>query len=188
MKSPAFAVLTGLLLAGCGRPRADYMPLAVGNRWNYRVVREGGRASSRRLEITSRVSEVSYRAQEGGAPQLISKEDGFLSVLRQGQMVYLLILPPTKGIGWWTTTPQGKLWCRVAGRETVSVPAGVFAGCVVVVMEAKGGSAEIRHWFAPGVGWVRYSWGPRGGRPWEVRELVDYELHPPGSAEAPAPD
>ena len=65
------------------------------------------------------------------------------------------------------------------GCVTSTETAGTFPECAEVLMEPLGGRTEMRHWFAPGVGWVRHSSGPRGGRPWVVRYLVDYELHRP---------
>ncbi len=156
------------------------MPLAVGNRWDYRITYDDGRTAPVRLELDARESELTWSGRDGRIGCLWSKEDGIVSVQQQGSRVYLLWLPPANGAGWWTVTPDGqRVWCTVAGRETVTVPAGTFRDCVVVVMEEPGGRTEMRHWFAPGVGWVRYSWGPRGGRPWLVRELTAYELRPP---------
>jgi len=179
-------VLLALPAAGCA-PERDFMPLAVGNRWDYRVVDSDGTISARRLSITGRAAQLTWRARDGGAlglwsgdvPCAWSKEDNIVSVQQEGARIYLLWLPPAVGTGWWTQTPDGaRVWCQIVGRETVRVPAGTFPDCVVVVMEEPGGRTEMRHWFAPGVGWVRYSWGPRGGRPFLVRELVAWELRP----------
>ena len=169
------------------------MPLAAGNRWDYRVVDSDGTVSARRLEITGRAAKLTWRARDGGAlglwspdvPCAWSKEDNIVSVQQEGARIYLLWLPPAVGTGWWTETPDGaRVWCQIVGRETVRVPAGTFPDCVVVVMEEPGGRTEMRHWFAPDVGWVRYSWGPRGGRPLWVRELVGYKLVPPKDDQA----
>jgi hypothetical protein len=175
-----FAAPTLLLLAAAGcLPERDFMPLAIGNRWDYRISFDDGRVAPVRLELDGRESRLTWSGRDGRTGCLWSKEDGIVSVQQEGARVYLLWLPPAIGAGWWTVTPDGqRVWCRVAGRETVNVPAGAFRDCVEVVMEQPGGASEMRHWFAPGVGWVRYSWGPRGGRPWMVRELVAYRLRP----------
>ncbi len=175
--APAAAVL--LLAAGCAPPSAgrDYMPLVPGNVWNYRVTTSAGRVSRRRLEITSRHSKLTWRAADGDRRSLWSWEDGFLSVQQEGQRIYLLMLPVHEGASWWTVTPEGvRVWCRVTGFGPVSVPAGTFPTCAQVVMQPRGGKTEIRHWFARGVGWVKYSYGPIGGRPWMVRELTDFKV------------
>jgi len=172
--------LAALAAAGCSRARGDYMPLAVGNRWDYRVLQPGRPVERWRLELTGRVGERTWAGADGdGVGVLWSKEDEMLSVQRRGQRIYLLWLPPAVGAGWWTTAPgSAKVWCKVVARPTVAVPAGTFRACVEVLMEPVGGRTEMRHWFAPGIGWVRYSYGPRGGRPWMVRELTGYQLRP----------
>lgn len=177
------ALVAGVLLllgaAGC-LPDRDFMPLAIGNRWDYRLTYDDGRTDQVRLELTGRDSEKTWSGTDGRIGCRWSKEDGIISVQQEGTRIYLLWLPPTRGVGWWTVLRQGeRVWCRVVGRETVTVPAGTFQDCVAVVMEEPGGRTEFRHWFAPDVGWVRYSWGPRGGRPFLVRELVACELRPP---------
>lgn len=178
VRALALAAPLVLALTGC-LPKTDYMPLATGSRWDYRLTYEDGHTEKARLELSGRHSQDTWVGQDGRIPCLWSKEDGMVSVQQEGTRIYLLWLPPTDGSGWWTVTPQNeRVWCRVAGRETVTVPAGTFRNCVVVVMEQPGGKAEMRHWFAPGVGWVRYSWGPRGGRPWLVRELTAWQLAP----------
>ncbi|HOX08028.1 MAG TPA: hypothetical protein PK280_16640 [Planctomycetota bacterium] len=165
--------------AGC-RPEPDYLPMAVGNRWDYRLTYDDGRTAAVRLELTGRRSEQSWEGVDGRLACLWSKEDGIVSVQQEGSRIYLLWLPPFTGAGWWTVTPAGeRVWCQVTGRETVTVPAGTFRNCAAVLMEQPGSRSEMRHWFAPGVGWVRYSWGPRGGRPWLVRELTAWQLRPP---------
>ncbi|MHC4916446.1 MAG: hypothetical protein ACYTGB_13235 [Planctomycetota bacterium] len=179
------ALVLTLLAAGCAAPSAgrDYMPLEPGNSWDYRVTTAAGRKSSRRLEITGRVSELTCRAADGGRPSLWSWEDGFLSVQQEGQRIYMLVLPVHEGASWWTVTPEGvRVWCRVTGFVPVSVPAGTFPRCAEVVMQPKGGKTEIRHWFARGVGWVKYSYGPTGGRPWMVRELTGYRVKTGGAS------
>ncbi len=181
VRRPALPGLLAVLLlsAGCANPRAgrEYMPLAVGSQWDYRVSLSDGRRTRRRMKITRQTSELTYEASDGGERALWSWEDGFLSFQQGARRIYLLILPPGQGAGWWTVTPEGvRVWCKVRGRGTVSVPAGVFPDCVEVLMEPVGGKTEMRHWFARGVGWVRYSYGPRGAKPWMVRELVSYEI------------
>lgn len=177
------------LAAGC-LPERDYMPLCVGNRWDYVVLTANGRREERRLEITRRLSKETWQAREGsgreldlgGIPQVWSLEDEIVSVQQLAERWALLWLPPATGLGWWTQTPDGdRVWSKIVGREAVSVPAGTFRDCVVVVMERAGGRGEIRHWFAPGVGWVRASEGPAGGRPAVVRELVAWQLGQTGS-------
>jgi len=176
------ATACGCSGGGGGR---DFMPLAIGSRWDYRVTTAEGESSFRRMLISGRASEGVFRAAEGSDKSLWAWEDGFLSVQRRGERIYMLALPAVKGTSWWTVAPGGKrVWCKVEGTCRVRVPAGEFAGCVEVVMEPVGGKTEIRHWFARGVGWVRYSYGPRGGRPWMVRELVSYRIRPPGPAPA----
>ena len=167
--------------AGCFGRRADYMPLAVGNRWDYRIATSDGRRARRRLVVTGKVSALTYRATDGDEASLWSKEDGWVSRQQNGELIYLLYLPPVTGAKWQNVMGAKRIraWCRIDGRETVSVPAGVFKDCVVVVMEAAGSRTELRYWFAPDVGWVKFSYGPRGGRPRLVRDLVDYDLRPP---------
>ena len=186
------ALAAGLLAAGCSGPRAgrEYLPLAVGNRWDYVVATSDGAQERRRMAITGRLSADTFTATDGGEPGAWSWEDGFLSFQQGGSRAYLLMLPASPGVKWWTVTPEGaRVSCEVTGFAKVTTPAGVFPRCVEVLMETVGGRTEMRHWFAPGVGWVRHSSGPRGGRPWVVRYLVDYELRrPEAAAGGPVPD
>jgi hypothetical protein len=176
------ALPVALLVACCGcrgNGARDYMPLAVGNRWDYRVASSTGGSSRQRLTIVGQASAGVFRGAEGAERSLWSWEHGFLSVQRASQRIYLLALPAARGTSWWTVTPEGRrVWCTVRAPVQVRVPAGVFPRCAEVVMQPDGGRTEIRHWFARGVGWVRYSYGPRDGRPWMVRELVGYSLRP----------
>jgi len=183
MPRPSRALLAlPILLAACGcsgrRQGREYMPLAVGNRWDYRITTGKGRRATRRLEILGKSSQRVFKASDGGDPALLGWEDGFFSFQHAGRRIYMLMLPAVPGSSWWTVTPEGaRVWCRVQGGRKVTVPAGTFS-CVEVLMEPSGGRTEIRHWFARGVGWVRYSYGPRGGSPWMVRELTGYEVKP----------
>jgi hypothetical protein len=181
----AAAVVLLVLSAGCrgGTVGREYMPLATGSSWEYSVSTSSGSAGNRKIEIVERISDVTWRASEDGQEMYWSWEDDFLSVQHEGVRAYLLVLPANPGAGWWTVTPEGtRVWCSVQKRATVSVPAGTFGNCVEVLMEPVDGRSEIRHWFAPHVGWVRYSYGPRGGRPWMVRELKSWFLAPPDPA------
>ncbi len=184
MMSGIRGLLAGALIAaacGCSRKGSgrDYMPLAIGSQWDYRVTTAEGQSSFRRMLISGTASQGVFRAAEGNDKSLWAWDDGFLSVQRRGERIYMLALPAVRGTSWWTVTPDGKrVWCKVEGASRVKVPAGEFSRCVEVVMEPVGGKTEIRHWFARGVGWVRYSYGPRGGRPWMVRELVSFRLKP----------
>ena len=169
--------LTVMLLSGCRNASRDQqlMPLAVGNRWSYLVHTPDSGKSLRVLEIIKDEGDGVYSAVDGGEPGLWTWQDGFLSVQQRGRRIYLLAVPATTGTGWWTVTPEGaKVWCKIAGRRRVEVSAGVFPSCVEVVMVPLGGRTEMRHWFAPGVGWIKYCYGPRGKEPWMVRELTDF--------------
>jgi hypothetical protein len=171
-------LLPVLFCSGCASSLRDqcYMPLAVGNRWDYRIETDQGKISTRTLELTSKTKDDVFRCNDGVNPGAWAWRDGFLSFEQAGSRVYLLMIP-VRGAGWWTRTPEGhRVWCRVLGLRRITVPAGTFEDCVEVVMQPQGGRSEMRHWFARNVGWIRYSCGLRGKKPWMVRELVNCKL------------
>jgi hypothetical protein len=77
-------------------------------------------------------------------------------------------LPDTRQNYWWWTAPQ---------TVTVAVPAGRFEGCLEHNNIVSAGAVG-RHWFCPGVGWVRHALSAGGD--WgcfrELTELDSYEL------------
>jgi len=181
---PALPVLAALalLVCGCENVRHDYMPFAVGNRWEYRqFVREGGgerELARRRVELVRRLDRLTYA--EAGEGRYWLKRGGFIACehRRSATRVHLLMLPAHTGYGWWwlDAAGGGRYWCTIAGRETVRIPAGSFRECVRVEMKPAGAGPVLVYWFAPDVGIVRYAERDARGRESFRYELAAWEL------------
>ena len=179
------AAIAALLAAGCERIAGDYMPLAVGNRWDYSVRWQRGEAPAEAaadfMEIIDEVAPGKFRAREAAATSLWSKELGFVIRADGTTREPILALPPHTGYKWKLNTPAGSVFSEIAERCEVSVPAGRFADCLRVVQRDVTGRRVLNYWFAPGVGIVKavllYS-----GTPVETRELLRWRLAPGAGA------
>ncbi len=135
-------------------PLESYMPLAVGNRWVYGTTFQGQPQPD--LEVL-----------------LVREEDGFFldnrptpsrfrfdaEGLRDGATRYVLKAPLSQGARWMSVADLKTVerYEIAAVERKVSVPAGVFQGCVTVRMEVRldeRRSMRNEMTFAPGVGMV----------------------------------
>ncbi|MHC4506364.1 MAG: hypothetical protein ACYTFI_23970 [Planctomycetota bacterium] len=159
----AFALL---LLAGCESIRHDFMPLAAGNSWTYRVTSAGRTLGTESMRVTEKIERRGgvefgkgtemFRVKEPGGLAVWMKDTG--SVVRSGGRGSSVILqhPPFVGTGWWDNSPGGgRVECKVVAREAVRTPAGWFFDCVVIRRETEDRSLVVKQWFAPGVGLVK---------------------------------
>lgn len=157
-----------LLSAGCENVRADFMPLAVGNSWTYRVTSGGRtiRTESRRVtEEFRRRSGLGalgrarrFRVEGPAGPADWLEDGGNVLCVRSGGAGPSIVLqhPPFVGTGWWDLGPAGRrVECKVVAREAVRTPAGWFFDCVVIRREAEDRSFTVKEWFAPDVGLVK---------------------------------
>jgi len=154
----AAAALAGAL-AGCETVSGDYMPLAVGNRWEYSVdwhrAAAPPQAATDFIEITQKVGRASYRARELGLTTLWAKEQGYLTRSDGRWREGVLLLPPHTGYKWRVNTTGGARFYEIVGREDVTVPAGKFSNCVKVTCRSLSGKRYLRRWFARDIGMVK---------------------------------
>lgn len=162
----AFAMLA--LAPGCEDVRHEYVPLAPGNSWTYRIISSGREVGRDTIEVTKRLpapaggegagwSPGRFRVREPSA-EAVWYSDGGTIMRRAGRLLTTVFQhPPFIGTGWMDTGPAGEIvYCSVEARETVSTPAGVFTECIRVRRETEDRSAIVTQWFAPEVGLVRW--------------------------------
>lgn len=157
-------VLAALALQGCattssapeanaGRHPCDYMPLAVGNRWQYAAHAQGA-PEPKQLEVTLTGRKDGYFQDDKGGSFACTVEG-----LRDSRR-YLLQSPLEVGRAWRsvvgvTTTEQYEI---VDVGSTIGVPAGKFADTVTVrsrtAIDPKT-NLENETSYAPGVGIIR---------------------------------
>jgi len=175
-----------ILCAGCESIRHDFMPLAAGNSWTYRVTSAGRTLGTESMRVTERIRRRSgvdlgkgtelFRVREPGGFAVWMKDTG--SVVRSSGRGSSVILqhPPFVGTGWWDNSPGGgRVECKVVAREAVRTPAGWFFDCVVIRRETEDRSLVVTQWFAPGVGLVKRRI-ERPRRAAVVSALEKYEL------------
>lgn len=125
-------------------------PLEVGRSWTFQVKRPGG-------ETTTTVTRVA--AVEDGAVVMVSGDVSYRYVLRDdglwrpSQQAYLLKAPIEEGASW--PGAVGGTVKVLSTDETVTVPAGTYAHCVVVEENVPEARLVQRHTFCPDVGPVR---------------------------------
>jgi hypothetical protein len=135
----------------------DYFPLAVGNEWVYRdespALAPEGRRSARTVRILERTRDGYYRDNERG--ELRADPDCVHDRTRR-----LLCGPIAPGTTWSSVVSVSSTErYEIAGvGETVSTPAGRFAGCVRVRAHnraPRGTDHVLEITYAPRVGPVR---------------------------------
>jgi len=181
-------VLAAAALAGCETVARDYMPLAVGNRWEYAVDWHRGEAAPQAatdfIEITQKVGRSSFRARELGLTTVWAKEQGYLTRSDGRWREGLLLLPPHTGYKWRVNTTGGPRFYEVMGREKVMVPAGEFPNSVKVTCRSLSGKRLLHRWFAPKIGMVKLE-RRYAGKLVETKVLTGCRLRTPGSPGAP---
>lgn len=181
------ATLCLFLLASCATPRPtprpaqapsarELFPLAVGNRWTYRV---------RFLGVDQTLSVAIVSGQDGtfidNRGQRYHEGRGGL---RDDQR-YLLREPLAEGKSWSSVVSVSSTehYSVAAVGEAAEVPAGRFAGCVRVEGRTPGGADRAQlaeQTYCPGVGLVRVVTyeeisGRRGPPQWQ-EELVAFRV------------
>ncbi len=162
-RAPVLVLLLVAACAGAEAPRrsaparppgpADFFPLAVGNTWTYldRSPQQSA-ASHHTVRIVRREAGGYFADDQRGALRVEGE-------CLQDRVRRLLCAPLRPGHGWTSiVSPSVTEHYRiVAVEETVTVPAGTFAGCVRVRSQARvGGGEQIAELtYAPGVGLVR---------------------------------
>jgi hypothetical protein len=136
---------------------ADYLPLAVGNEWVYRdespALPADRRGATRTVRILERTADGFYRDNERGELRF----DG--DCLRDRSR-RLLCGPLEKGHSWASvvSVSSTERYEIAEVGETVTTPAGTFAGCVRVRAHNRAGPSTdhvLEITYAPGVGPVR---------------------------------
>ncbi|MHB8420126.1 MAG: hypothetical protein ACYDCL_18780 [Myxococcales bacterium] len=159
-----------------GPPAAKLFPLAVGNRWTYRVQFMG---ADQILSLSIVSGELGAFVDSRGQRYFVDHAG-----VRDDRR-YLLRDPVAPGRSWSSVVSLTETeHYQVAGvGESVDVPAGHFAGCVRVEGRNPGpGNSEqlAEQVYCPGVGLVRVTTyeeiGGRRGPPQWREELVAYRL------------
>lgn len=206
----AVGLFAGLfVLAGCATtpspapvPKADYFPLAVGDRWTYRMS-PGTKVYDAQVTATREIRGVKTYAMavESTYTFLAAQPDGVYDygqgdpddpqnavVFSPPQLVYKL--PFQVGDEWDTPvlaepTEKNSETVYVSGQvddiETVTVPAETFRDCVKVTVDDPRDAPADRTdlWFAPNVGIVKtttYITVGAGKPKTTTTELVKYQL------------
>jgi hypothetical protein len=173
--------------SGSGLRAREFFPLAVGNRWEYRITPAPSDKPTDQVEIVERDDKGYFIDSRGG--RLAPRTDGVFDGER-----FLLQEPVELGHEWIAVPrPNALEKYKIVGvGTTTKVPAGTFDGCVEV--EA---SQEMRHpetgqravvtmtWsYAPGVGLVKAVGRviPENHPPQvtTTMELVSYDVKPQG--------
>lgn len=165
------AAASALLLASCAttsdggegpreRPRAkDFVPLAVGNAWTYRVAPSTPDGPPLKVRIVSQDEKGFFHDNQG--QKLAPRGDGVFDGTR-----FLLEEPVEPGNEWMAIPQRGVVerYRILSLGDPCSAPAGEWKGCVVVegTQEQVGPDgrpvALIATWtYAPHVGMVRFS-------------------------------
>ena len=155
---------------------ADYLPLAIGSRWEYDVTIELPLVGSQQASAVTQVegpveiggktyckvvTEISgapvnprhvafYRPGAEGAYQILEGEE------EHGEWLYL---PRRLEVGqkWTAQTGPSKFSFEVADRRDVDCLGKTYENCVLILieMQSKFGSMKQEQWLAPGVGPVK---------------------------------
>ncbi|MEO0074091.1 MAG: hypothetical protein ABIK43_05485 [candidate division WOR-3 bacterium] len=176
MRTAAVRLLLIGVIAGCGSRTPDYFPLERGAQRVMEVTeqRTSGAETTRvtRVEV---VETVKGRKEMPGTGQVWvieapldsnrtvnyffqRRKDSLLMVVpgRGGrpERILHMLLPLRVGRRWFDSEERRES-CEVVGKETVTVPAGTFAGCFRIVQQSLRLDSRVERWLAPGVGLVR---------------------------------
>lgn len=180
------------------RGLSDYLPLAAGYAYTYRVVTPEGKKGSRTCHVMARKigklqSHYFRDATAGdalagvfpwqgalveGAHAIFGLEaarvDHLEREVTKDDFQLFLVLPLQVGHRTKVTLGEARQQYVVTVKafETVEVPAGTFADCARIEMAVAGTTAAESHfWLAPGVGMVKWERGTG-----ETEELTDYSI------------
>lgn len=167
----------------------DFVPLAVGNRWEYRISAAPPEAPNDVMAIVEKDAQGYFVDSRGR--RLAPRTDGIYDGVR-----FLLQEPIELGHEWIAVEkdrPDAVERYKITAVGTMArVPAGTFHGCVEVEVtqairhETTGAKATMTvTWvYAPGVGLVKTfgSLSPENGAPLvtPTMELVAYDVKPQG--------
>ena len=148
-------------------PSEDIMPLAIGNRWTYEILRLDPLGDTVSLDSQSTVivgdtvisGQTWYQyetdvIQSSDLPDLRNASDGLLITGPDSTYPpYLLAkYPATTGDTWTNANGDDTLWVR-GTKVSVTVPAGTYE-CVQYAIHRLSGDSTINY-YAPGTGLVR---------------------------------
>ncbi len=165
LRSPLLAVVVAAAVAACATTpssssasghAADYVPLAVGNRWTYQVT--PGPPEPQEVRIVEQDERGFYVDNHGG--KLAPRSDGVFDGER------FVLQDPIVVDHAWTARPKAEApetYKIVATDAVVTVPAGTFPSCVEVHGEQTArdpdsgqiGKLLITWVYAKGVGLIR---------------------------------
>lgn len=148
------AVFTLAIAGGCRHTpesaqekSGPLFPLDAGMTWTFRLTSSDGESMDTITRVESVVSGEAHMSSGTSTYTYEIRDDG---IYRPGSGAYLLKEPATKGRSW--DGPDGGTVSIVAVDETVSVPAGTFAGCVRVEEVIPTHDQSQIYTFCPGVG------------------------------------
>lgn len=217
LRAGSLALLAAALLWAAQRPAAgpSYFPLASGLTWEYevtdgsgpparlRVTNEGERTLGRQRASAQRLEQdeaTGYRFVVAGRDRVVvvaEQGPGQAAPVALEPPAVLLRLPPARGATWeselrtvalapGTAVPTVTTVESVADR--ISVPAGVFEGCVrlasngrvnvemVELYEPAQAIVGTRLWYCPGVGLTKVLWRESSNRPQLPQTQIVYQL------------
>lgn len=133
------------------------MPLAVGNRWHYRVRSLPDNAASQmELAITAHDARGYRMLEPDGTATWWRIEGGYLLLERPGEVIRFFRVPPRAGVSWWLEGADGRRHCvKVVGFEDIAVPAGRFRRALRIEMQSEDRAKQAVLHFAEGAGIVR---------------------------------
>lgn len=149
--------------------QSDLVPLAVGNRWVYRM--PGSRMEMRVAahekigQVMSARIEVSVEGVQATGNEHQTLSDGSLyQTATNGRLMdppMCLLLNPRSGAGEWEyASRNGAIRCRSRSSSNVpvAVPAGKYENAILVEMESTDarGTSHRSFWYVPGIGPVKF--------------------------------
>jgi hypothetical protein len=174
----------------------EYIPLAKGNFWEYKITGEVREEGNCKLEIVEEIGKDKFRVNPTGIlfvfipglTEFCIEGDFFWWKTLDGPasvVVRMLKLGAKKGDSWTTSVnlPNVKLppmvWnSTIVGLEEVSTPAGVFKDCLKVVHSTSIGrdTGSDNVWFAKGVGIVKITKSAPDGTVFVAWTLTKYKV------------
>jgi len=171
-------LLPSLALTQEKKTTTNYLPLKVGNTWNYEV-----KAGGMEIAASQKVTKIEKKdgkdvatiettiAGQSINEQMSSTEKGIYRHSYQGvdvdPPILIMQLPVKKGDTW---TSKFKIMgqelsasMKTEGEEKVTVPAGKYDAVVISMeMELMGQKITSKSWFAPNVGIVKQQFNLAG--------------------------
>jgi len=214
IKIVGLSIILAIGCLGCGRGRGISYPSKAGVKWNYQLLSRRMPAGSsvvvtvtnlppKEIQGTLATPQEVVLTEHQNGRELTRKTWSFFLAENENGLVafksdssnpaaqyYLIKRPIAVGESWATTTPFSRPPMSATSivesvNESVTVPAGVFNGCLKIKVLASPGNSDFGKrfgvegymWFASGVGLVKatYQTSERGKQEDDV--IVQLESH-----------